>query len=120
MVVTDVYGIAHPINFFRPERLLVTVDVRIRALAGYTAATGVAIKQAVADYVNGVAIGGGASGSVEWGDAISAVNGVPGNATFKIAALTLSVPAGSGTPDVPLTFKQAAAATPDSVLLTVT
>lgn len=120
VVVTDVYGIAHPINFFRPERLLVTVDVRIRALAGYTAATGVAIKQAVADYVNGVAIGGGASGSVEWGDAISAVNGVPGNATFKIAALTLSVPAGSGTPDVPLTFKQAAAATPDSVLLTVT
>ena len=57
---------------------------------------------------------------MEWGDAISAVNGVPGNATFKIAALTLSVPAGSGTPDVPLTFKQAAAATPDSVLLTVT
>lgn len=119
VVVSDIYGIAHPINFFRPELLPITVDVRIRALPGYTAATGVAIKQAVADYVNGVAIGGGASGSVEWGDAISAANGVAGNTSFKIAALTLSAAAAAGTPDVALTFKQAASASPDSVLLTV-
>lgn len=119
VVVNDIYGIAHPINFFRPELLPVTVDVRIRALPGYTAATGVAIRQAVADYVNGVAIGGGASGSVEWGDAISAANGVAGNGTFKIAALTLSAAGATGSPDVALTFKQAASATLDSVLLTV-
>lgn len=119
VVVNDIYGIAHPINFFRPELLPVTVDVRIRALPGYTAATGVALRQAVADYVNGVAIGGGASGSVEWGDAISAANGVAGNGTFKIAALTLSAAGATGSPDVALTFKQAASATLDSVLLTV-
>ncbi|CAB3866158.1 MAG: baseplate J/gp47 family protein [Achromobacter ruhlandii] len=120
VVVTDIYGIAHRIRFFRPTIVPLAVDVQMRALAGYNTATGQAVQRAVADYINGVAIGGGASASVEWADAISAANGVPGNGTFKITGLTLRGPAGNGVPDVSLAFNEAAAATPDDVKLTVT
>ncbi len=120
VVVTDIYGIAHRIRFFRPTIVPLAVDVQMRALAGYNTATGQAVQRAVADYINGVAIGGGASASVEWADAISAANGVPGNGTFKITGLTLRGPAGNGVPDVPLAFNEAAATTPDDVKLTVT
>lgn len=120
VVVTDIYGIAHRIRFFRPTIVPLAVDVQMRALAGYNTATGQAVQRAVADYINGVAIGGGASASVEWADAISAANGVPGNGTFKITGLTLRGPAGSGVPDVSLAFNEAAATTPDDVKLTVT
>lgn len=81
---------------------------------------GNAIKQAIADYVSGVQIGGGASGSVEWGDAITAANSVGGGVVFKLAALTLSGPGGAGSPDVALAFNQAASMTAASVTLTVT
>lgn len=119
VVVTDIYGIAHPIRFFRPVIVPVTVDIQMRALPGYTTAIGQAVRQAVADYINAVAIGGGASASVEWADAISVANGVAGSGTFKISGLTLRGPAGNGVPDVALAFNQAAAATPDNVTLTV-
>ncbi|MNO96950.1 hypothetical protein D3C76_886410 [compost metagenome] len=108
------------INFFRPTYRAVTAAVSIKALAGYTTAIGAALQKAVADYVNQVAIGGGASGTVEWADALTAANSIPGSTTFKLTALTLSGPAGAGTPDVPLAFNQAATCTPASVVLTVT
>jgi hypothetical protein len=120
VVVTDIYGIAHLIRFFRPTLVPLSVAVQMRALPGYTTAIGQAVRQAIADYINAVAIGGGASASVEWADAISAANGVPGNGTFKITGLTLRGPAGNGAPDVALAFNEAAAAMPDDVTLTVT
>ena len=95
VVVTDIYGIAHPIRFFRPVRVPVSAEIQMRALAGYTTATGQAVQRAVADYINGVAIGG-ASASVEWADAISAANGVAGSGTFKITGLALSRSSGNG------------------------
>lgn len=91
----------------------------IKALAGYTTTVGDAIKQAVADYVNGVAIGGGESGSVEWGDAITAANSVGGGATYKLVSLALSGPRGAGNPDVALLFTEAASMTSSNVTLTV-
>ncbi|WP_344234495.1 baseplate J/gp47 family protein, partial [Cupriavidus gilardii] len=59
VVTTDVYGRAITIRFFRPKDAPVTAVVNLKALAGYTNQTGDDIKQAVADYINGVAIGGG-------------------------------------------------------------
>ncbi|WP_414625317.1 hypothetical protein, partial [Calothrix sp. CCY 0018] len=72
------------------------------------------------DYVNGLEIGGGASGSVEWGDALSVANAVGGGVAFKLAALTLSGPGGAGTPDCALAFNEAASMTAADVTLTVT
>ncbi|MBR8654278.1 hypothetical protein KDH83_13330 [Achromobacter sp. Marseille-Q0513] len=118
-VVTDIYGIAHPIHFFRPTTAPITAVITIKALTGYTTMTGNQIKQAVAGYVNAVEIGGGLSGSVEWGDAITAANSVGGGTAYKLVSLTLTGPSGPGAPDVSLAFNAAAATTPAAIVLTV-
>lgn len=120
IVVQDVYGRPITIRFFRPSTANLTAALTIKALAGYTTAVGDAIKQAVADYINAVDIGGGVSGSVEWADAITAANGVGGGTAFKMTGLTLTGPGGAGAPDVALAFNQVASCTPASVTLTVT
>ncbi|KUZ95466.1 hypothetical protein WI40_17200 [Burkholderia ubonensis] len=89
-------------------------------LARNTTQTGQQIQKAVSDYINGVQIGGGLSGSVEWGDALTAANSVGGGVTFKLSGLTLSGPRGAGAPDVSLSFNEAASCTPASVILVVT
>lgn len=120
VTVPNVYGMPITISFFRPTYQVITGAMSLKALAGYTSAIGAAAQQAVSDYVNQVAIGGGPSGAVEWADALTAANSVPGSNTFKLTALTLSGPSGTGAPDVPLAFNQAASCTPASVVLTVT
>ena len=119
VVVTDVYGRPITIKFFRPTAAPITSTVTLKALAGYTTQTGQQIQQAVSDYVNGVQIGGGLSGSVEWGDALTAANTVGGGVTFKLSGLTLSGPRGAGAPDFSLLFNEAASCTPASVTLVV-
>jgi len=120
IVVLDVYGRPITIRFYRPATANLTVAATIRALTGYTSAIGDAIKQAISDYINAVAIGGGLSGSVEWADAITAANGVGGGTAFKLTALALTGPGGAGVPDVALAFNQVASCTPAAVTLTVT
>ena len=56
-VITDSNGITTTINFYRPTISTIEATVTIAPEAGYVAATAQAIKQAVADYVNGLAIG---------------------------------------------------------------
>ncbi|KVC71458.1 hypothetical protein WI73_11610 [Burkholderia ubonensis] len=120
VVVTDVYGRPITIKFFRPTAAPIAPTVTLKALAGYTTQTGQQIQQKVSDYINGVQIGGGLSGSVEWGDALTAANSVGGGVTFKLSGLTLSGPRGAGAPDYGLQFNEAASCTPASVTLVVT
>jgi len=119
IVVINKYGMPITINIIRPSEQAITAAVSMKALAGYTSATGKALQKAVSDYINAVAIGGGAARVVEWDACIAAAKSVPGSNTFKIASLTLSGNGGAGSPDVPLAFNQAATCTPDSVVLTV-
>lgn len=65
IIVADIYGRPITIRFFRPVAAPTTATVTIKALTGYTGQTGQQIQQAVSDYINGVQIGGGLSGSVE-------------------------------------------------------
>lgn len=116
----NVYGMPITIRFLRPTYRPMTVAIALKALSGYVSATGVAVQQAVADHINQVPIGGGASGTVEWADALTVANSVAGSGTFKLTALSVSGPSGVGTPDVPLAFNHAATCTPASVVLTVT
>ncbi|EKS9840575.1 baseplate J/gp47 family protein [Burkholderia cepacia] len=120
ITVTDIYGRPITIRFFRPVAAPTGATVTIKALTGYTSQTGQQIQQAVSDYINGVQIGGGLSGSVEWGDALTAANSVGGGVTFKLSGLTLTGPRGAGTPDVALLFNEAASCTPVNVALVVT
>ncbi|MBU9360041.1 hypothetical protein KTE52_27275 [Burkholderia multivorans] len=119
VIVTDIYGRPITIRFFRPVAAPIAATVTIKALTGYTSQTGQQIQQAVSDYINGVQIGGGLSGSVEWGDALTAANSVGGGITFKLSGLTLTGPRGAGTPDVALLFNEAASCTPADVTLVV-
>ncbi|WP_288074685.1 baseplate J/gp47 family protein [Pseudomonas sp.] len=118
--VLDIYGRPMAIRFYRPAGRAIDVAIAVKALAGYSTNVGSSIQQAVSDYINGVAIGGGPSGSVEWADAITVANSVGGGQTYKITALTLTGPGGAGSPDVPLAFNQVATCAPASVVLTVT
>jgi uncharacterized phage protein gp47/JayE len=111
-VVINSYGLPITIRASRPSYDTITPVITIKALAGYNTSVGDSIIQAVADYINGVAIGGGESKSVEWGDAITAANSVPANATFKITAFTLAGPGGPGSPDVPIAYDHASQCDP--------
>jgi len=119
ITVTDIYGRPIAIKFFRPTTQAITVAISLKALAGYSTTVGQAVQQAVSDYVNGVDIGGGSSGTVEWADALTAANSVPNSNTFKLTALALNGPGGAGVPDVPLAFNQVSTCTPAAVTLTV-
>ena len=55
--VTDSAGVTHQIRFFVPTNVPIQASVTIKALTGYTAATGVLIQQAIAAYVNALPIG---------------------------------------------------------------
>lgn len=118
--VTDAYGIAHNINFYRPTYDAITCAITLKALAGYTSTIGAAIQTAVSNYINAVAIGGAPSGTVEWDSALTAAKSVTGGNTFRIISLTLTGPGGAGSPDVPLAFNHAGQATPSSVVITPT
>ena len=56
-VLTDSYGVPHTIRFMRPTNVPVTVAISLKALPGYTSNIGTKIKEAVAAYINGLAIG---------------------------------------------------------------
>jgi uncharacterized phage protein gp47/JayE len=118
--VTNIYGMPIVINFSRPSYQAITVAISLKALSGYTTAIGVLVQTAVSDYINSVAIGGGAAQAVEWDSCITAAKSVAGGTTFKISALTLTGPSGAGSPDIAIAFNQAGSCTVDSVVLTVT
>jgi hypothetical protein len=118
--VTDAYGIAHNINFYRPTYDAIACAITLKALAGYTSAIGAAIQAAVSAYINAVPIGGAPGGTVEWDSALSAAKSVAGSNTFRITSFALSGPGGAGSPDVPLAFNHAGQAVPASVTITVT
>lgn len=56
-VITDSNGISTPIRFFRPLVSHIAVTIVIAPEIGYLAATAQLIRQAIADYINGLAVG---------------------------------------------------------------
>lgn len=118
--VTDTYGLPMKVRLSRPIYDTITATFNIKTLPGYTTSTGAAIRAAVAAYINSIAIGGGTSKSVEWGDAISVANSIGGGITYKITGLTLSGPGGAGSPDVAVAFNHAAQADISNIVLVET
>ncbi|UTV56435.1 baseplate J/gp47 family protein [Burkholderia arboris] len=118
IITTNRYGMPVPINFFRPTDAPIAVAVAIRALPGYTTATGIAMQNAIAAYINGVVIGGGAAQSVEWDECVTQAKSISGASTFKIVSLVLTGPRGAGSPDVALLFNESASCTADQVTIT--
>ena len=119
-VVTDPYGGAITINFYRPTNQAITAAVTLKALPGYSSDIGAAMQKAVSDYINSIPVGGGDAAAVEWDQCITVAKSIALAGTFKISSFVISGPGGAGTPDVPLTFNQAATCTPSAIVLTVT
>ncbi|SQA96267.1 Uncharacterized homolog of phage Mu protein gp47 [Cedecea neteri] len=57
IVVPDLYGNPHSIAFSRPGNVPVYVDIVLKVFTGYTSQIGEQMKQAIADYINGLGIG---------------------------------------------------------------
>ncbi|MCT4713266.1 baseplate J/gp47 family protein [Enterobacteriaceae bacterium H11S18] len=56
--VPDLYGNPHNISFSRPEYIPVYVSITLHPFSGYTTQVGNEMRQAVADYINALQIGG--------------------------------------------------------------
>ncbi|MCA8492548.1 baseplate J/gp47 family protein [Burkholderia arboris] len=115
IVVYDRYGRPNTINFFRPTDAPITAVVNLKALKGYTNVAGQQIQDAIAAYINGIAIGGGTPQCVEWDSCIAAAKSVASAGTFKISGLTITGPRGAGKPDVPLLFNESASSAASSI-----
>lgn len=112
-LVTDLYGITHNIAFSRPAAVSITVNISLTALVGYTSAIGVAIQQAVSNYLNSLAIGQKVMVSRLYVPAN--LNGSADSLTYEVTALTVN----GGGADVPISIIQVATCTPSSVGLAV-
>ncbi len=116
--VTDAYGIPHAIRFYRPTVVPITVALTVKAMAGYTAAIEARIRQAVADWINGLAIGADVLLTRVYVPAN--LNGGAGSGTFEITLLKIARDGGTpGTSDLVIAFNEAAQATITNVQITV-
>ncbi|EEZ7387523.1 hypothetical protein C8059_004629, partial [Escherichia coli] len=57
VTVPDTYGNPHVISFSRSTDVPIFVAITLKVFTGYTSQIGEQIKQAVADYINGLTIG---------------------------------------------------------------
>lgn len=118
--VIDSVGVTHNIRFYVPTNVPLSVAVTIKALPGYTAATGDAIKQALADYVNN---------TLRIGEPVfisrlylpAQLNGTGAYAQFELQALLIAAQPGvPGPADVDIPFNAQATLSVGDVALTVT
>lgn len=87
--VVNASGAPLTVNFYRPTDVPITVQLTLTKLAGYVSTTQAVIKQALADYVNGLAIGAPESGSVQWSKLFSAANDTAFGATYNVTDIQL-------------------------------
>nr|WP_318381261.1 baseplate J/gp47 family protein [uncultured Enterobacter sp.] len=121
VVVTDSYGNPHSISFSRPTDIPVYVALTLNVFPGYTTLVGTQMKQAIADYINALAIGDDVLLSRIYSPAnLGVVSG--GDARYyDIAQLTMGVSAGQLAPaNINIAYDQSASCRVDNITITVT
>jgi len=126
--VQDVYGLAHDIGYFYPAPVTVGVHISLHAKPGYSTAVANAIRQSVADYINGL----GSGIDVVYSKLFLPANlcdatGVPSGTTntYDIFAMTLGTPpdnlayTGYAAANVLISLLQIATCEPSDVIITV-
>lgn len=107
----DKYGLPNDINFFRPTVATIGVEVTIDALQGYTTGFADLIKEAVANLLNIIEIGGDVLITKLYGPAL--LQGNPAGATFDLTQIRIKKNAGAfGTSNIALAFNEVAACDP--------
>lgn len=118
--VVDSVGVQHNISFFVPTNVPITVQVDIQSFLGYTAATGVAIQQAIADYINN---------TLHIGDDVflsriylpAQLFGGPGSEQYDLTSLGIArVPFSPSSADIVIAFNEQATCQISDVHLFVT
>jgi uncharacterized phage protein gp47/JayE len=118
IAVPDDAGVVHNISFFVPTEVDIRVAIQIKALTGYSGTTGDQIKQAVADYINALAIGQDVVISRLYLPA--QLNGGAGSEQFELQILQISVMPNPPTNlDVTIPFNSNAACDVANITLTV-
>lgn len=119
VVVTDDVGVPHTIRYSQPSLSDIHVSISISAMARYTSAIGVQIKQAIADYIN----------SLEIGEDVllprlyvpAQLSGGQGADTFKVLSIQIAAGIGSlGSSDIAIAFDAIATCSTSNITLTVT
>lgn len=106
-IVYDQYGVPNTINFFVLAEQALAVEIDITALAGFVSTTEDTIKQAVADFVNGLSIGEDSYLARLYTPAN--LGGTGEGATFVVTAIRQAIkPAAPAASDVVIAFNQAA------------
>lgn len=117
--LTDPGGNPQTIRFYIPTAKRLVVALSIQALTGYVTSTGTLIKQALADYVNGLGIGK----KVDLGRLyVPAQLGFGQYSdTFEVNSITQAIsPASPSAADVPIAFNEIATLAVADITLTVT
>lgn len=86
----DSNGVPNTIRFFRPTLTEITIRAEIKALPGYTAATGEALREALAEYGSTRGIGGTV---FNW-EEFAIVRDATSSTSFKVQTITQSVVGG--------------------------
>ena len=101
--VVDSVGVTHQIRFFVPTNVRILVSLSVRALDGYSATTGAAIKAAVAAYINAQPIGQAIYISRLYLPA--QLNGAGAFAQFELQSVLIAAsPGAPAAADVPIAF----------------
>jgi uncharacterized phage protein gp47/JayE len=116
--VVDDAGVVHTINFFVPTQISVMAAVTIKAFTGYSATTGTALKQAIADYINALPIGQDVFLSRLYLPA--QLYGGAGSEQYELQTLQIAqTPGPVGSADIPVAFNARATCSVADITLTV-
>lgn len=117
--VTDSSGVTDTISFFRPTEVAISVALTIDPLAGYTTATAGQIATAIANYIQGLAIGMDVFLSKLYGPANLDTNPALSNTFNVVSPITISRSGPPVAQDVVIAFNEAATCSVNNVTVTV-
>ncbi|WP_293770758.1 baseplate J/gp47 family protein [uncultured Pantoea sp.] len=121
VTVPDKYGNPHPISFSRSTNVPIYAAITLKVFTGYTAQIGEQIKQAIADYINGLTIGDDVLLSRLYSPANLGVESGGNAKYYDINALAIGKSASSlSAANVVIAFNESASCNTANIALTVT
>ena len=118
-VIVDPVGVPVTINFYRPSLATIDIAITIKALTGYTSATGTAIIAALVAYINSLGIAAN-NGLLSRSALYAAAYSVANSNTFNITTLNISIdPASPTSADLTIGFNVLPISATGNVALTV-
>ncbi|RTY56872.1 hypothetical protein EKL29_14515 [Pantoea sp. YU22] len=121
VTVPDKYDNPHAISFSRSTDVPIYIAMTLKVFTGYTTQIGEQIKQAIADYINGLTIGDDVLLSRLYSPANLGVVSGGNSKYYDINALTIGRSAGSlAAANVVIAFNESASCNKSNIALTVT